>query len=259
MADQSLFSLENKVALVTGGSSGIGYMIAAGLAARGVKVIVAGRNPQRINDAMAGLASIGDCTGVPADVTQPEGRAALLAAIEPIGRLDILVNNAGAAFAAPIEQTPPERFDPILRVNLSAPFALVAAMLPLLRKGAIADDPARIINISSIDAIRIPVWESYAYGASKAALAHLTRHLAKTLAPEGITVNAIAPGIFSSHMTRFLFDEGHPNHEKPQHVPLGRMGEPDDIVGAVTFLASRAGAYVTGILLPVSGGLATAD
>jgi NAD(P)-dependent dehydrogenase (short-subunit alcohol dehydrogenase family) len=131
--------------------------------------------------------------------------------------------------------------------------------LPLLRKAAAPNDPARIINIASIDAIRVPPWESYAYGASKAGLAHLTRHLAKNLAPQNITVNALAPGVFPSRMTEFLFDENHPRHEPLPSIPLGRAGHGDDITGAIIFLASRAGAYVTGVLLPVSGGFATAE
>jgi NAD(P)-dependent dehydrogenase (short-subunit alcohol dehydrogenase family) len=129
----------------------------------------------------------------------------------------------------------------------------------LLRAAASATAPARVINIASIDAIRTPIWESYAYGASKAGIAHMTRHLAKTLAPQNITVNAIAPGFFPSQMTRFMFDDTHPYHEPLPTIPLGRAGAAEDIVGSVVYLASRAGAYVTGALLPVAGGLATAE
>ena len=255
MSTDSLFSLEGKVALVTGGATGIGRMIAEGLAARGVRTYIAGRKAARLEE----VAAVSGCIAVPADIATAEGRATLIEALSGEDRLDLLVNNAGAAHAAPIDRTEPSQFDRILQVNLTAPFALVGALLPLLRAAASHDDPARVINISSIDAIRIPVWESYAYGASKAGLAHLTRHLAQRLADDRITVNAIAPGIFPSQMTGFLFDESHPHHEKPQSVPLGRVGQAEDIVGTIVYLASRAGAYVTGALLPVAGGLATAD
>jgi NAD(P)-dependent dehydrogenase (short-subunit alcohol dehydrogenase family) len=259
LSDDSLFGMIGKVAVVTGASSGIGLMIAGGLVARGVRTYIVGRNVDRLNIACETLSASGVCIAAAADITTPEGRDSILEAVTHEGRLDVLVNNAGATDAAPIESTDPARFERILRINIAAPFALIGTLAPLLRAAASAEMPARIINIASIDAIRTPIWESYAYGASKAGIAHMTRHLAKTLALENITVNAIAPGFFPSQMTRFMFDDKHPHYQPLPTIPLGRAGVAEDLVGAVVYLASRAGSYVTGTLLPVAGGLATAE
>jgi NAD(P)-dependent dehydrogenase (short-subunit alcohol dehydrogenase family) len=261
-----LFSLSGKTALVTGGSRGIGYMIAAGLLKRGVRTYICSRKAIDINAAAIRLGALGNCIPVTADVATEQGRVALLEALtaneqhtSATPALHILVNNAGVTWGGPLETFPIEKFDSVLTVNVSAPFALTKALLPLLRAAANAADPARIINIASIDCIRLPPWESYPYSASKAALAMLTRHLGKRLASDHITVNAIAPGYFPSKMTAFLFDENHPRHEQLQPIPLGRTGCEDDIAGATIFLASRAGSYITGVILPVAGGLATVE
>lgn len=255
-----LFSLEGKTALVTGGSRGIGYMIAESLIAAGAKTYICARKEPELREAHAKLAAKGECEWLSADLSSPDAIAKLARDLaEKEGRLNILVNNAGATWGAPMAQYPRASFEKVLSVNVTAPFFLTQALMPLLCAGAeTKDDPARIINIASIDALRPPVWESYAYGASKAAIVMLTRHLAGTLAAQNITVNAIAPGLFPSKMTAFLFaDEEAP--EQKFNIPLGRPGRTEDIGGAAIYLASAAGSYLTGIVLPVAGGSATAE
>jgi NAD(P)-dependent dehydrogenase (short-subunit alcohol dehydrogenase family) len=170
-------------------------------------------------------------------------------------QLDILVNNAGAAWGAPMEEYPESGFDKVTTLNVKSIFFLTTKFLPLLRKAATADDPARVINIGSIDGIRVPLLENYAYSASKAAVHMLTRHLAHHLVGENITVNAIAPGPFPSKMTAFMFEAG--EDVIASQVPLGRAGRPDDMAGAAIFLSSRAGSYLTGSVIAVDGGIST--
>ena len=172
-------------------------------------------------------------------------------------RLDVLVNNAGATWGAPLEAYPESAFDKLWAVNVKAVFHLTTALLPALRASASADDPARVINIGSIDGIRVPWMEVYAYSATKAAVHMLTRSLAHQLARERITVNAIAPGPFESKMMAFALDDPASRAAIEQQVPLGRIGRPDDMAGTAIYLASRAGAYLTGAVIPVDGGITT--
>ncbi len=250
-----LFDIGGKVALVTGGTSGIGLMIARGLTARGVKTYVAGRDPART----AALAREieggegGQCIGLTADLADPDGPQALAQALAVREeRLDILVNNAGANATGSLAAMTTADWDMVLQVNVRAAFFLTQALLPLLKTAARADDPARIINIGSIGGLHVPNWEAHAYGASKAAIHHLTRSLAKALGPERITANAIAPGPFPSRLTDTESEAV--RRSVATYVPLGRPGEADDIVGLVTFLAARAGAYVNGATIPLDGG-----
>jgi len=252
MADE-LFSVAGKIALVTGGTSGIGAMIARGFARRGVKTYIASRDVERSRAAAAELSHEGICIGLAADLSTGDGPrqlAALLAEREE--RLDILVNNAGANDLSSIETATPDGWDFVQDVNLRGPFFLVRHLLPLLRAAATAESPARIINIGSIGGLHIPNWEAYAYGASKAALHHLTRALTKRLGAERIVVNAIAPGPFPSRLT----DTGSEAVKRSvaTYIPLGRPGEAEDIEGLTVFLASRAGAYVNGCTIPLDGG-----
>jgi NAD(P)-dependent dehydrogenase (short-subunit alcohol dehydrogenase family) len=251
-----LFSIDGKVALVTGGSRGIGRMIAEGLLRAGVRVYIASRKAEELHATADELAAHGECVAIPADLSDEEGCAALAAAIaDTEDELHILVNNAGASWGAPLEEYPASGFDKVLDVNVKGVFLLTRALLPQLRAAAEPDDPARVINIGSIDGISVPALESYAYSASKAAVHMLTRHLGKRLAAEHITVNAIAPGLFESRMTAFMFDD---LAERADEVfPLQRTGRPDDVAGTTIFLASRAGSYLTGAVIPVDGGLAT--
>jgi len=249
-----LFEIGGKVALVTGGTSGIGLMIARGLVARGVRTYVSGRDAGQAAALAEELAAAGGhCVGLAADLADPAGPAALAEALRAHeDRLDLLVNNAGANAAGSLAAMTAADWDLVLNVNVRAAFFLTQALLPLLKTAARADDPARIVNIGSIGGLHVPNWEAHAYGASKAAIHHLTRSLAKALGPDGITANAIAPGPFPSRLTDT--DSDAVRKSVATYIPLGRSGEADDIVGLVTFLASRAGAYVNGTTIPLDGG-----
>jgi NAD(P)-dependent dehydrogenase (short-subunit alcohol dehydrogenase family) len=248
-----LFSVAGKVALVTGGTSGIGAMIAQGFVRRGVKTYIASRDLQRSEAAAAELAQSGICIGLAADLTSEEGPAFLAAQLaEREAALDILVNNAGANDVAKIETATAAGWDEVMSVNLRAAFMLTQQLLPLLQKAALAESPARIINLGSIGGLHIPNWEAYAYGASKAALHHLTRALCKRLGRDRITVNAIAPGPFPSRLTDTASDAVKKSVQT--YIPLGRPGTPEDIEGLTIFLASRAGAYINGSTIALDGG-----
>jgi NAD(P)-dependent dehydrogenase (short-subunit alcohol dehydrogenase family) len=251
-----LFDVAGKTALVTGGSRGIGLMIATGLVQAGAKVIVSSRKQADVEAAAAELAGIGECVAIPADVSTPEGAAELAAAASAhFPALDILVNNAGAAWGAPLEEFPATGWDRVAHTNVEGVFHLTVGLLAALRAAAKDDDPARVINIGSIDGLRTPSVENYSYSASKAAVHMLTRHLAKRLAGERITVNAIAPGPFESKMMAFALSDPDSRRAIEQSVPLGRIGRPDDVAGLTLFLASRAGAYMTGTVIPLDGGI----
>jgi NAD(P)-dependent dehydrogenase (short-subunit alcohol dehydrogenase family) len=253
---KDLFSLKGKVALVTGGSRGIGLMIARGFVEAGAKVYISARKADACQAAAAELSKHGVCVALPADLsTEAEARrlAEAFAAREPA--LHVLVNNAGANWGAPLAEFPDAAWDKLLAVNVKAIFHLTRALLPQLEKAASAADPARVINIGSIDGLHVPALETYAYSTSKAAVHHLTRVLAKKLAPRKITVNAVAPGPFESKMmAQTLKDFGEMIVES---CPLRRIGEPEDMAGVAIYLASRAGAYVTGAVIPVDGGMST--
>ena len=253
---KDLFSVAGKVVLVTGGSRGIGLMIARGFVEGGARVYISARKAAACEAAAAELSKLGTCIALPADVAElaEVGRLAqAIAAREPA--LHVLVNNAGANWGAPLSEYPDSAWDKVLALNLKAVFHLTRALLPQLEKAASAADPARVINIGSIDGLHVPDLETYAYSASKAAVHHLTRVLAKKLAPKRITVNAVAPGPFESKMMeQTLRSFGKLIVES---CPLKRIGEPEDMAGVAIYLASRAGAYVTGAVIPVDGGLAT--
>ena len=254
MAD--LFDVSGKTALITGGSRGIGFMIASGLVRAGARVIVSSRKAADVQDAGRRLAELGDCEAIPADVSSPEGAAELAAATtERFPSLSILVNNAGATWGAPLDEFPASGWDKVAHTNVEGVFHLTVALLPALRAAASAEDPARVINIGSIDGIRVPWMENYSYSASKAAVHMLTRHLAKRLASEQITVNAIAPGPFESKMMAFALEDPDARRSVEESVPLGRIGRPDDVAGLTLLLASRAGSYLTGTVIPLDGGI----
>jgi NAD(P)-dependent dehydrogenase (short-subunit alcohol dehydrogenase family) len=253
-----LFSVAGKVAVVTGGSRGIGAMIAGGLVRAGCRVYITARKAAACDATAAELSAFGECISVPLDLAAPGGVDRLVEAVsQREDRLHILVNNAGATWGAPLEEYPLDAFDKLWNVNIKALFALTVQSLPLLRAAASADDPARVINIGSIDGLGVPTLESYAYSTTKAGVHMLTRHLASRLAAESITVNAIAPGPFESKMMAFALDDPQMRATIAASVPLGRIGEPDDMAGAAIFLASRAGRYLTGAVIPVDGGVST--
>jgi NAD(P)-dependent dehydrogenase (short-subunit alcohol dehydrogenase family) len=253
-----LFSVAGKVAVVTGGSRGIGAMIAAGLVRAGCRVYITARKAAACDAKAAELSAFGECISVPLDLAAAGGVEAFVKAVsERESQLHILVNNAGASWGAPLEEFPLDAFDKLWNVNVKALFALTVRSLPLLRAAASVDDPARVINIGSIDGLGVPAIESYAYSTTKAGVHMLTRHLASKLAAESITVNAIAPGPFDSKMMAFMLDDPRSRAAVVAGVPLGRVGEPDDMAGTAIFLASRAGRYLTGAVIPVDGGLST--
>lgn len=251
-----LFSVAGKTALVTGGSRGIGYMIAEGLLNAGARVLIAARKAEELADAHRRLAELGSCTAVQADISNPDGARALARAVTAAANtLDILVNNAGATWGAPLEEFPELGWDRVMHTNVEGVFHLTVALLPLLRAAATADDPARIINIGSTDGLKPSGIDNYSYSASKAAVHMLTRHLAQRLGPDGITVNAIAPGPFLSRMTRSILGAEEGRSYVAQRMPLRRIGRPDDAAGVVIFLSSRAGAFLTGTIIPLDGGM----
>ncbi|MEW9547808.1 SDR family oxidoreductase [Nonomuraea sp. NPDC050783] len=245
----TLFSVEGKTVVVTGGSRGIGRMIAQGFVAAGANVCISARKAAELEKTAAELG----CAAVPADLSTAEGREALASAVD--GPLHVLVNNAGATWGAPLEEYPESAFDKLWNINVKGVFALTQLLLPRLREAAGPDDPARVINVGSVDGIRVPVMPTYAYSSTKSAVHMLTRHLAAHLAKEHITVNAIAPGPFESKMMAFALDDPGTRSAIETGVPLGRIGRPDDMAGTAIFLASRAGSYLTGTVIPVDGGI----
>jgi NAD(P)-dependent dehydrogenase (short-subunit alcohol dehydrogenase family) len=258
MDTDSLFSVRGKVAVVTGGSRGIGLMIAEGLVSAGAKVYISSRKAAVCDAAAAELGAIGSCVSIPADLSTKEGCDALAAAIaEREPTVHVLVNNAGATWGAPLLEYPDDAWDKVMATNVKAIFTLTTALMPQLRAAATPDDPARVINIGSVDGIRVPATENYAYAASKAAVHMLTRQLAHRLARDNITVNAIAPGPFRSKMMAFVLDADGGEALVAGGVPLRRIGRPEDAAGTVIYLASRAGSYLTGAVVPVDGGTST--
>ena len=252
----SLFSLSGKVALVTGGSRGIGRMMAEGLLQAGASVYVSSRKIEACDRTAAELSRQGVCHSVPADVATEDGRAGL---VEAIGaresRLHILINNAGAAWGAPYAEYPASAFDKVLRLNVAAPFLLTRDLTALLERGAADGDPARVINVGSMDGLHVQQrvgTGTFAYSASKAAVHHLTRTLAVELGPRNITVNAVAPGFFESRMTGDILERH--GADITAACPLGRIGRPEEMAGIAIYLASRAGAYTNGAVIPVDGG-----
>jgi NAD(P)-dependent dehydrogenase (short-subunit alcohol dehydrogenase family) len=253
---QDLFSVAGKVALVTGGTRGIGLMIARGFVEAGAKVYVASRKQEACDATAAQLSKDGTCIGIAADLGSEAGCRALAAKVsEAEPRLHVLVNNAGANWGAPLEEHPDAALDKVWSLNVKGPFHLTRALLPRLEAAARPGDPARVINVGSIDGLHVPPLETWGYVPSKAALHHLTRMLAKHLARRGITVNAIAPGPFESKMMAETLRRFGDSIRAT--CPLGRIGEPEDMAGIAIYLSSRAGAYVTGAVIPVDGGIST--
>lgn len=251
----SLFDVSGKVVLVTGGSRGIGEMIARGFVEAGAKVYISSRKADVCEQLAAELSTSGECIAIPANLSlesECQRVAAEIAARED--HLDVLVNNAGATWGAPMAEYDEAAFERVLALNVKGVFHLTKFLRPLLEAAGTADNPARVINIGSIDGIHVPIMESYAYSASKAAVHQLTRHLARFLAP-AVTVNAIAPGPFESKMMAATLDAF--GDAIAAGAPMKRIGRPSDMAGTAIFLASPAASYITGAIIPVDGGIAT--
>ncbi len=254
MAD--LFSVEGKSVLVTGGSRGIGRMIARGFAERGARVYVSSRNAEACEEVAAELSTSGSCVALPSDLSSLEGVLDLAGKIrEREPALDVLVNNAGANWGEALDEFSESGWDKVMTLNVKSIFFLTRELVPLLREAGTPERPARVINIGSVDGLVVPVLETYAYSASKAALHHLTRVLARKLAPDDITVNAVAPGPFESKMMAATLAQA--GDMIARSNPRKRIGVPDDMAGVAVFLASQAAAYITGVVLPVDGGIST--
>jgi NAD(P)-dependent dehydrogenase (short-subunit alcohol dehydrogenase family) len=252
---KNLFSVEGKVVLVTGGSRGIGEMIARGYVENGAKVYISSRKAEVCDRVADELSEYGTCISLPFDLGGMAGIEGLANAIkERESRLDVLVNNAGATWGAPIDEYPEDGWDKTVDLNVKSIFFLTQKLLPLLRAAATAEEPSRVINIASVNGIEPPTLETYAYSTSKAGCIMLTRHLAKRLAPEHILVNAIAPGPFPSKMMAATLAQAGDAIAKSN--PRGRIGQPEDIAGVAIFLSSRASAYTTGAVVPCDGGSA---
>ena len=253
LAINDLFSVAGKVAIVTGGSRGIGRMIAEGFVENGVRTYITARKADACAETAAELSKKGECIALPADLSTKEGREAFVAEITAReAKIDILVNNAGAAWGAPFEEYPDEGYDKVMDINVKAIFTLTRDLMPLLKQGASQQNPSRVINIGSIDGLRVSTMDNFAYGASKAAVHFLTKNLALRLGPKGVTVNAIAPGAFQSNMMNATLENFQDKIESEN--PLGRIGSPEDMAGLALYLASNASKYMTGQVIALDGG-----
>lgn len=253
---KGLFDLTGKQALVTGGAQGLGRMIAEGLLGAGAAVAITSRKADLVDAAVAEMSALGPCTGYAADLSGPQAAVELAHRFSAdAGRCDILVNNAGKTWGAAIADFPDKAWPGVMAINVQTPFTLVRELLPMLKASGDAADPARIVNIGSVAGMKTERLQAYSYAASKAALHMLTRDLAGDLASENITVNALVPGFFPTRMTAHMRDAETVDPALLGRIPLGRLGSPEDVAGAVVFLCARAGAYVTGVQLPIDGGM----
>lgn len=259
MTPEALFSLNGKTALVTGGATGIGRMAAEALVRAGARVLIASRKGDACEAVAAQLNELdapGTAEGFAGDVGSAEGIDAIVAEVKSRAEtLDILMNNSGITWGAPMGQFPHEAWEKVMNVNVAGVFDLTQKLLPMLMASGTADDPARVINVGSVMG-EIPMGDgAYSYSASKAAVMHLSKIMAKELAGYNITVNSLAPGPFVSRMTAFATADEEKRGKVGSDVPLGRVGRDEDIAGCMLFLCGRGGAYVTGAVIPVSGGI----
>ncbi|MEP3047066.1 MAG: SDR family NAD(P)-dependent oxidoreductase [Roseibium sp.] len=259
MNPDNLFGLKGKTALVTGGATGIGRMAAEGLVAAGARVLIASRKAEACENAADELNNLGysgKVEGFSGDVGSEDGIAALEGEVSRrTDQLDILMNNSGTSWGTPLGQFPYDAWDRVMRLNMTGLFHLTQSLLPLLEASASDEDPARVVNVGSVMG-EIPHGDrAYSYAASKAAVHHMTKILGKELAEKRITVNALAPGPFVSNMTAFATADEEVRSRVGAQVPLGRVGRPEDIAAVMQFLCGRGGSYITGAILPISGGI----
>lgn len=253
---KTLFDIAGKTALVTGGSSGIGAMMARGFVENGVKTYISARKEGPLKAMADELSESGTCIPISADLSTVEGIERLVAAVsEQEDHIDILVNNAGANWVVPIDEFPEQGWDKVMDINIKSIFFMTQKALPLLRAKASHDDPARVINIASIHGFDNPGMPAYAYSASKSGVIHLTKHLATDLARDHINVNAIAPGFFPSNMTKAISENDKMYEQTVAMIPRRRAGQPEDIAGTAIYLTSQAGSWVTGHTIVLDGGM----
>jgi NAD(P)-dependent dehydrogenase (short-subunit alcohol dehydrogenase family) len=251
---KDLFDINGKTAIVTGGGRGIGYMIAKGFVEAGVKVYISSRKASDLEAAAKELSKSGECIAIPADLSTEAGAKKLGDAIKAREeKIHILVNNSGATWGAPFEEFSNEAWDRVLNINVKGTFFVTRELMPLLKKAGTAEDPARIINIGSVAGFTTG-GVAFSYGPSKAAVHHMTQNWASQFAKDWITVNAIAPGAFPSKMMAFITDNEETLKAVEAGIPLKRIGSPEDAAGLTIFLSSRAGAYLTGTIIPLDGG-----
>ncbi|MEQ9060695.1 MAG: SDR family oxidoreductase [Gammaproteobacteria bacterium] len=252
---EKLFDLTGKVALITGGSRGIGHMIARGYVEAGMRVYITARKAAQCEEAAAALSGPGECIALPADLARMDEIERVAETLAQQEReLHVLVNNAGTQWGATIDDFPEKGWDKVMDLNVKSPFFLMQKLLPLLEAAARAGDPARVINVGSVDGMHTSIFQNFSYAPSKAALHHLSRMLSSHLAPRNITVNVIAPGPFHTDMLAPMV-ESMGEDTVLANVPLKRMGGLEDAAGTAIYLAARASAYVTGMVLPLDGGL----
>lgn len=252
----SLFDVSGKVAVVSGGSSGIGAMMARGLLENGAKVYITARKEERLMAMAEELLQYGECVAVPADMSKVEGIEAFVAAVaERESQVDILINNAGANWSAPLEAFPEKGWDKVMDINIKSIFFAIQKFLPLLKASGTLDGPARVVNIASINGIRNSGMPTYAYSASKSGVIHLTEHLGAELSASGINVNAIAPGLFPSNMTKELVENDEMTKWALGQIPRARLGKPEDIAGTAIYLCSEASSWMTGQTIVLDGGM----
>lgn len=256
MSMTSLFDVSGKIAVVTGGSSGIGAMMARGLLENGVKVYITARKADRLQAKAEELSEFGECIAIPSDLSNVEGIESFAAEVaKHESKIDILINNAGTNWFAPIESFPEKGWDKVMDINIKSIFFATQKFLPLLKAAGTQDGPARVVNIASINGIRNSGMQSYAYSASKSGVLHLTEHLATDLAPYHVNVNAIAPGLFPSDMTKELVENDEMTKMALKQIPRGRLGEPGDIAGTALYLCSPASSWMTGQAIVLDGGM----
>ena len=252
---KDLFKVSGKVAVVTGGSTGIGAMIARGFVENGVKTYITARKQPQLDETAAELNQIGECIAIQSDLSSMEGLNAFAdAVLAREDKLDILINNAGATWGAPVDEFPESGWDKVMNLNVKSIFFLTQRFLPALRAAGTKEDPARVINISSINGITHPHMPNYSYSASKSAVIQLTRHMAADLGPENININGIAPGFFPSKMTKHLLAEV-PEETEVSGAPVAGLGEPEDAAGTAIYLCSRASNYLCGHTIVMDGGV----
>ena len=257
---KDLFSVKEKTVVITGGSSGIGAMIANGFIQNGAKIYITSRKIGALEEQQKNLSSYGECISIQSDLSNSDGIHQFYSEIKNREeKIDVLINNAGTAWASSFDEFPEKGWDKVMDINLKSVFFLTQKFLPLLKKSGSKNDPARVINIASINGLTHPLMPTYSYSSSKSALIHLTRHLGADLAKYNININAIAPGFFPSKMTSHIAENESLSAQVIDRIPIKRMGAPEDIAGTAIYLSSKASSWMCGETIVVDGGMVSAS